>query len=251
MTIPQISLLHASYGRPQKAVAAMQAAFRAAQAPADVEYVVATEVEDKETINAFAKEVACGGVDLIVSGPFNGSAPAWDAAASHSHGDLLVQMQDDVELPMGWDRLLREKYQLHLNWYHSLLKPSDDNAPLYPSVVIHVSDGHRKDGLMCTAIMNRVRYEQVGEFLHAGYQSVFSDGDLTYRALLDERNGKCQVIDARDITFLHRHHYHYPKDVPMDATYARENSAEAYSKGMALFDRRNPGWRGSGLVDWI
>lgn len=245
MPLPKISLLHASYGRPTKAIEAMCRALDRATSPDDVEYIIAAESEDTATI-----EAAEGVCDIVVSGAFKGSAPAWGAAAAAAHGELLIQMQDDVEPPQGWDALLWEKYDLAVNWHHLRWKGAPD-APLHPAVVIRVSDGHRSDGLMCTAIINRARYEQAGEFLHPGYQSVYSDGDFTYRALRDAKEGKCQVIDARGITFLHRHHYHYPKEVPMDATYARENSADAYASGLKLFESRNPGWRQSGLVDWI
>lgn len=229
-----ISLLHATYGRPKKAVEAMRHSLLNAATPGNVEYIVAVEDTDLESMKAFDETEA-----RVVSGQFGGSAPAWDAAAKVAKGELLVQMQDDLVLPMDWDRMLLERITPE---YHTPFPP----RPL----VIRVSDGFRKDSLLCTAIINRARYEQVGEFLHAGYRSVYSDGEFTLRAILDAKAGKCTLIDARDITFLHRHHYHDPS-VPMDATYARENSNEAYAQGLRLFNERNPGWRRSGVVDWM
>lgn len=245
----KISLLHATMGRPAKAVAAMRAALAAAAEPRQIEYIVACEREDGDSFSAFLKEIT-GPARIVLSGDYCGSAPAWDAAAKASTGDLLVQMQDDLELPQGWDRMLLERAE-------SLEHKQDPfGTPLFCEVwqrtplVIAISDGHRSDLLLCTAIMNRARYEQQGEFLHAGYQSVYSDGEFTYRALRDAKARKCTVIVCADIIFLHRHHYH-DKSVPMDATYAHENSADAYARGLQLFNQRNPGWKESGLVDWM
>lgn len=232
----KISLLHATLGRPQKAVAAMRAALAAAAEPGQIEYIVAVESNDAASIDAFARTTE----PRIIANHFNGSAPAWDAAAKASTGDLLVQMQDDLELPVDWDGILLEWLEganTDPNWWRTV--------PL----VVRVSDGHRKDRLMCTAIMNRTRYRQQGEFLHAGYQSVYSDGDFTYGALRDAAAGRCHIIST-DTVFYHRHPYH-DKSVPMDATYAHENSADAYARGLQLFNQRNPGWRESGLVDWM
>ena len=120
---------------------------------------------------------------------------------------------------------------------------------LLAPLVIAVSDGYRKDALQTIAICNRARYEQVGEFIHAGYRSVFSDDDFTIRGLADSADGKCTLIDARDLTFTHRHHYH-DKSVPWDPVYARGNSTEAYAQGQALFMKRNSHLVARGLKTW-
>lgn len=162
-----------------------------------------------------------------------GSAPAWNFGAQHARGDLLVQGQDDVEPPLHWDMRLFEKLMNHE----------------FESVFIAVSDGYRKDQLCCTAIMNRARMQQEGHFLFPGYQSVYSDDEVTYRAIRDSRAGLCTLIDAREIVFIHRHHYH-DASVPMDATYEHENSAEAYRIGGALFAQRNPEAATDGIRNW-
>lgn len=241
MSAPAFSILHATYGRPEKAVAAMRMWFDRAANPSAIEYIFAVNSDDEsrhellERARAFAMSTNTD--QIITRGDFAGSAPAWDAAARISTGQLLIQGQDDVEPPHGWDFQLHKRMMAQPEWYGS---------PAF----IAVSDGYRTDGICCTAIMNRARYEQQGEFLHAGYISVFSDDEVTYRARRDARDGKCTLIDARDLTFLHRHHYH-DKSVPMDATYERENSAEAYRIGGALFVARNPWARTDGLRTWM
>jgi hypothetical protein len=170
----------------------------------------------------------------VVTDHFRGSAAAWDAAAKESTGDILIQGQDDIEPPKRWDESLC-----------ALLANEDYNAPTF----IAVSDGYRKVELCCTAIMNRARYLQAGEFLHAGYLSVFSDDEVTIRAMADGQDGKCIFIKARDLVFRHEHAYHN-MSVPIDDTYKKENSAEAYAKGAALFMKRNQSLVDRGLRTW-
>ncbi len=226
---PMFSILHATYGRPEKAVAAMRMWFERAENPGAMEYIFAVNSDDIHSITLSTSITSIYGESRIVRGNFRGSASAWDAAAKVSTGDILLQAQDDVDPPMAWDAMLLEWLEganTDINWWRKI--------PL----VIAVSDGYRRDKLLCTAIMNRARYEQCGEFLHSGYLSMFSDDELTYRAFRDERDGRCAVIHT-DLVFRHEHHYHNPT-VPLDATYLRENSAEAYRIGAALFAQRNP-----------
>ena len=235
------SLLHATLGRPEKAAAAMRMWFDRAQRPELIEYVFACN-QDDPTWHTLANEVIAdrhkGRCVEMIQGEFAGSAPAWDAAAKRSTGMLLVQAQDDVLPPHSWDFLLLDAINRAAG-YNPKSKP----------LVIAVSDGYRKDALMCTAIMSRGRYEQQGEFLHAGYQSVFSDDEFTYRAGRDSQAGICRFIYRPDLVFRHEHPYHN-HTTPFDETYARENSAEAYALGERLFYERNPEARTDGNVTW-
>lgn len=228
----RFSILHATYRRPQKAFAAMSMWFERADMPEDIDYVFAVNADDPTATELRGLAANFMMPVRIISGDFDGSAEAWDVAAGISTGWIMIQEQDDVECPFHWDTELANRIP-------NMSVPT----------VVAVGDGYRKDRLMCTLIINRARYEQCGEFLHRGYLSVFSDDDATYRAYLDQRNGKCRVVEARDLTFLHRHHYH-DKTVPMDETYAKENSQEAYAHGSQLFAARNPNFRTDGIRDW-
>ncbi len=231
-TKPLWSLLHATYGRPDKAKAAKAAVIANTDNRHNAEYMFAVNYCDSTAPQMQDQNAA------FVAGDFRGSAAAWNMCAMCSKGDVLIQMQDDLELPPKWDSRLLQAIicQAGFDW------------PFKP-VVVALSDGYRKDGLLCTAICNRARYEQQGEFLHPGYISVFSDDEWTYRALRDERDGKCTIVRAPEIIFRHRHHYH-DNSVPMDDTYRRENSAEAYRIGGALFAERNPRAATDGLRTW-
>lgn len=222
MSTPTFSLLHASRGRPAKAVAAMQDALAKADHPKSMDYIVACNDDDHETITAFDKLAA-----MVVFGPYRGSVEAWNAAAKMARGDILIQMQDDLVLPNGWDEMLLEWLEganTDANWWRAT------------PVVVAVYDGYRKDRLLCTAIMNRARYDQQGHFLFPGYQSVFSDDEFTVRAYQDEADGKCAVIRT-DLVFRHDNPLHLGQ--PCDETHQRQNSAEAYHLGMNLFVERN------------
>lgn len=235
---PTFSVLHATRGRPKKAGQAMRMWQDRAMDPRACQYILCCDENDETRFDAIRETADLDrfGHSCYVDHPGTGSAAAWDFAAKFSIGHILIQAQDDVEPPQDWDHLLLA------HWV------ANTRAPDEPAFIA-VSDGFRKDELCCTAIMNRARYKQCGEFLHAGYLSMFSDDEVTYRAKRDARDGKCTFINARDLIFLHRHHYH-DKSVPMDATYEIENSAEAYRIGGALFAKRNPDAHKDGLRNW-
>jgi hypothetical protein len=238
---PVFSVLHATLGRPHKALQAMHRWFQRAARAVDVEYIFAVNDDDasRRVIEDALRVLEIDIPVRMITGRFQGSAAAWDAAAKESLGDILIQAQDDVEPPARWDCSILfaiDKTELAFVW---------SKIPVF----IAVSDGFRKDKLCCTAIMNRARYMQQGEFLHAGYLSVYSDDEVTLRAYADAAEDLCQVIEARDLVFLHRHHYHDPS-VPMDSTYRKENSAEAYAHGQTLFVQRNEKALAAGFRTW-
>ena len=232
MRTPLFSVLHATYGRPEKAYSAMKMWLaRAGAAP--IEYIFAVNSDDP-TADRLAALIIDQPVK-VVTGDFIGSAAAWDAAAKQSTGRTLVQGQDDVEPPQDWAKDLLDLLMAH--------------GGLITPMFVAVSDGFRKDDFCHMAIMNRAYYELAGEFTHSGYISVWSDAEVYYRAHVFDRKKLAHLIKAKEIVFLHRHHYH-DKSVPMDTTYARENSCEAYEKGVHLFRRRNPEASGMVLTTW-
>ena len=235
---PTFSVIHASYGRPEKAVATMKTWFDRAVEPTSIEYIFAIEDDDPTGLKLvnLAGESGCFakiGCAKIVNGNFRGSAPAWDAAAKASTGKLLIQASDDVFPPMWWDL--------------SLLNAGPWNAENAAPTVIAVKDGYRNDALLFCAICNRARYHQQGEFLHAGYQSVFSDDEFSLRCYADEADGKCMVIRT-DLVFLHQNPYH--TGAPQNNTLRRQNSPEAYAMGQKLFVERNKELLKRGFRTW-
>lgn len=226
---PVCSLLHATLGRPEKALATMRLWAERATNPAAIEYVIAYEKSDAATeaaLDAYLPTAELpwfqGGVP-VVRGDFGGSAPAWDAAARVSSGHLLVQVSDDFAPPVHWDLALLGR--LPMGWEQE-------------RIVIAVNDGLRRDRLMCHAICTAVYADHKGEFLHAGYKSMFSDNDFTISAYRHQDRGECKVIEARDLLFEHQHHCKTGESE--DATYAWTNRPEAYAHGKRLFEERHP-----------
>jgi GT2 family glycosyltransferase len=126
-------------------------------------------------------------------------------------------MADDFEPPVGWDRLI--------------IKALGDkiNAP----AVLRVSDGIREDGLLTMAIVTRKWYAEHGLF-DAAFRNVYSDNDLTQRAL---KAGA--IVEAPHIVFRHQHPLGDPK-AQWDATYKRGNNPEEYKRAEAIFRAKHP-----------
>ena len=117
--------------------------------------------------------------------------------------------------------------------------PVEKNKP----AVLAISDGHRRDKLLCMAILTRAyyerqRHEKTGEpyLFHPDYLGVYSDNEFTVRAY---ENGV--VIEAPDFVFNHWHPIFVGGD--LDRTYAEQNSADRYRHGVEVFNRRNPRYK--------
>jgi hypothetical protein len=140
------------------------------------------------------------------------SVGAWNTAANAATGDALIQIADDFDPPIGWDKAIIDAF----------------GGDLFAPKVLRVSDGNRTDGLLTLAIVTRRWFEQHGLF-HGEFRNVFSDNDLTARA------EKARAIkDAPHIVIKHQHPFFNPK-VPMDATYERGNDPAEYERASALF----------------
>jgi GT2 family glycosyltransferase len=126
-------------------------------------------------------------------------------------------MADDFEPPVGWDRLIIEALGDKIN------EPA----------VLRVSDGIREDGLLTMAIVTREWYDAHGLF-DAAFRNVYSDNDLTQRAL---KAGA--IVEAPHIVFRHQHPLGDPK-AQWDATYKRGNNPEEYKRAEAIFRAKHP-----------
>lgn len=220
----KISLLHATRGRPQQAVEAREKWIKAAAKPGRVEHIFAMDCDDEASQKALASFT-----HRIVPTKGGGCVAAWNLAADASSGDVLVQLSDDWTPIEGWD----EEFVRRLR---------DVSQP----AVLRPSDGHRRDDLLCMAILTRARLKQQGSFLHGGYFGIYSDDEYSFRAYQDG-----VVIDARDMVLLHDHPNYNP-NVEMDETYLNQNSTERDKEGRKIFLHRNPRAKGHWLHerDW-
>lgn len=239
MNGPTISLLHSTRGRPEKCIAAMRLWAERATNPGEIEYVLAYERDDAATESHLDRVLPGAnlpwfdGEVVVIRGQFGGSAPAWDSAYKASSGNLLIQVSDDFVPPPDWDTALLNRL-----------------PPMWESerAVIAVSDGLRRDKLLTIFICTRAYADQKGEFLHRGFQSMFSDDDASYLAYRDQSTGNCRVIEARDLVFEHQHHVKL--GIEPDETYRWQNRPEAYAAGQKLFNERNPHANGRDYRLW-
>jgi len=214
----KISLLHATRGRPALAWRQRMDWLRLASDPDSIEHIFSVDADDDES------HMLCMTKSIIVAAPA-GPVAAWNLAAKVSKGKVLVQMSDDFEAFYGWDK--------------AILDAIGDTSK---SSVLAVNDGHRKDKLLCMAILTRKRYEDQGDLFHPEFFSMYSDNWFTHRAYCDD-----VVIDASDsITFLHHHPVFNGGE--MDEIYSRSNSQENYQRGKAIFDRLRSGVKTSSDV---
>ncbi len=210
----KISLLHATRGRFQQAALARKYWYDTAIEPGAIEHIFAIDEDDKESFNALGTfrhvKVKAGG----------GCVAAWNAAAEASRGSVLIQLSDDWIPPIGWDKEI-------LSRIGNVKKPA----------VLAISDGHRRDGLLCMAILTRWRYcEQKDEegkpyLFHPEFKSMFSDTYFSWKAYKDG-----VVIDATDFVIEHRHPL-FDTSIPEDKTYAESNAPERYEQGGKIYER--------------
>lgn len=211
----KISLLHATRGRPAQAWKARMNWLRSADNPDAIEHIFGLDRDDATAIPLMT-------VRHVVSHPIAGEGPvgAWNACAAASSGEILIQLSDDWEPVRGWDT--------------AIIKAIGDTSK---PAVLAVSDGHRKDDLLCMAILTQARYKQQGHLFHPEFFSMFSDNWFSECAFRDG-----VVIDARDrITFEHLHPAFGKGEI--DETYARSNADYRYAAGAKILKRLRTGLR--------
>jgi glycosyltransferase involved in cell wall biosynthesis len=215
----KISMLHATRGRAMQAIRCRSEWLRLADDPKRVEHIFAVDSDDEEA------EVFLRFPSIIMDNN-GGPVAAWNVAAKSSTGQILVQLSDDWKPFRGWDTAIVDAI-------------GDTSAP----AVLAVSDGHRKDDLLCMAILTRARYNQQGHLFHPEFFSMFSDNWFSHCAFRDG-----VVIDARDrITFEHVHPAFGKAE--MDATYARSNDSYHYKTGEGIFRRLREGVKVSADIE--
>jgi hypothetical protein len=146
------------------------------------------------------------------------SVDNWNHAVSKSTGKVIILNADDFFPPENWDE--------------ELLKEIPD---LDAEFVVHVATGNPdqawEDRLIPLGILSRTTLKRWGYALHPGYESMYSDVEMTERAYKEGI-----VIEARRLTFEHRH-FTFGKAIK-DDVYAWQNRQQAYEEGLMLLDQR-------------
>jgi hypothetical protein len=214
MKFRKISLLHASRGRYEQALAARRLWYSRAYDPANIEYLFSVDYDD-DTVPYGTKPFDSRDEYTVRNYCENGGCvKAWNCVANACNGDILIQMSDDWTPQQDWDILIQERL------------PEGEH-------VLAVSDGHRTDKLLCMAILTRARLNAQGGYLfNPAFKSVYSDDWFTHCAYRDG-----VVIEARDLVFKHNNPFFTTGNFDSDETYRRSNSPERYAEGKAIFER--------------
>lgn len=208
---PRISLLHATRGRWSQAISSMNTWMARASDAFRVEHIFAIDEDDAESREKLAR------FRHVVSPKDGYSVGAWNAAAKAATGDVLIQMADDFEPPAGWDDAVVKAL----------------NGEVFAPRVLRVKDGIREDGLITLAIVTRRWLEQEGHLFDPQFRNVYSDNDLTSRAIKAKA-----IIEAPHLVF--HHHHPVAGKAKMDATYQRGNDMAEYERAAALYKAKHP-----------
>jgi hypothetical protein len=132
-------------------------------------------------------------------------------------GKYIVQLSDDFVPPVGWDNEIRKRLP-------------DPTKP----AVLAVSDGHRKDDLLCIGIMTKPTLEYLGGHFYAPEYAqcsgIYGDNEFTVRT-------KDIQVDARDLVFTHQNPFFTGAE--KDAVFRTHNSMANYELGKKIFEERN------------
>jgi tetratricopeptide (TPR) repeat protein len=215
-----ISIVHATRGRPEQAARVRKAWLDAAADPERIEYIFAFSEDDEETrgtLHRFRHALSPAGHLDQVGGTLVQNCNAGTRAST---GHIILTVQDDLHCPLHWDKQIEEALADKLN------QPA----------ALQIRDGYRTDDLLITFCVTRPTLKLFGfdgGMVCPEYRGVFCDNDYTR---LVQKHG---ILVPSDITLRHEHPAWNPA-VPMDATYAVENSDEGYRFGNEVYNRRWP-----------
>lgn len=195
-----ISLCHATK-RPHVTKKCHELWLSMAKNPERVEIVLGIDLGDEALFDDFNCPTFIGRENSCVA--------AWNAAAAGCKGDILIGLDDDWEPVQDWDEVVE--------------------ARLGDNDVLRIGDLHRKDDLICHAIVSRDWYETVGYLYHPLFKSVYCDNFFTQQAIRH-----ANIADATDIQFIHKNPsqgYGVEDEVARNS-----NSPARYEHGRMVFD---------------
>jgi len=204
---PRISIIHATRGRPQVAWQRRFQWLSLAQKPLEVEWLFMVDHDDQIDYTPH-QAIRCNPGGII---------NAWNHGAKLAKSDIIVQMSDDWAPPRHWDALI----------LNAIGATNEEK-------VLAVSDGHRKDKLLCMAILTQKRLQKQGHLFHPSYQEsdgIYSDNEFTQRAYDDG-----VVIEAKDIVLTHENPIF--TGAKQDDNFKNHNKPEHYEKGKAIYEKR-------------
>ena len=212
--LPTFSLCHATARLPDGWRAAHESWKQNCDNWSGVEYVLGVDLVDSDKWPALEDDIQPAinkGRQCAVDG--------WNAAGKAATGRFLITVADDCFPPPHWDTELLKvipnldgEYAIEVK---SGTSPADDE---WMRCMLH-------------SFITRNYYKRIGNFFSPQYQGMYADVDFTDMA---RRDGV--VIDARHLTFQHRHWI--GTRVPYDEIYQRQNAQARYDEGFSILGRR-------------
>jgi glycosyltransferase involved in cell wall biosynthesis len=201
-----ITLCHAT-ARPTGFQGARWAWLAMAKQPNKIQHILGVDVDADEY----------GGNEKIIT-PNGKCVGAWNSCAQQAKGKYIVQVSDDFVPPLGWDEEIRKRLP-------------DPTKP----AVLAVSDGYRKDDLLCIAICTKPTLDYLGGNLfapeYAECSGIFSDNEFTART-------KDIQVNGRDLVFKHNNPFF--TNGQQDEVFKKHNAISNYDLGKKIFEQRNP-----------
>lgn len=155
----RISLLHATRGRPERALEVRREWLEKATRPDEIEHIFGIDADDAQTIDAV------GLLRRVIVLPPKGCFRAYNHAAAVSDGDLLIPIEDNLHCEPGWDDQVRQVMAEHIDTVATL----------------SVGDGTNEHIEWC---FTRAFYLERGLY-HDDYFGLFGDTELRLRARQD------------------------------------------------------------------
>lgn len=206
----KISLIHPSWGRPEKAKATYNEWMKRASGKIEIEHILALDFSDPKNkeyeMDSEGKYKSFGPNSKTITDKHINVVDATNSAALVTTGDILIYMSDDFECPENWDMIVSS--------YMILSTPC----------MLRVNDGHQpfENRILTIPIMNRKLYERLRYFFCPEYASQWVDCDLF--AVTEPF-----IINAPNVTFRH-------VEGPDDETYKRNRAN--FESGREIFQRR-------------
>lgn len=208
----KFSLIHPTRGRVQKALETYKRLTESfgGYLNSTIEYIFSLDVDDYESMKA---DWPVG--SLRAFGMSKGSVDAYNRGWELATGDVIIQVQDDVDPPPFWDVLIANSI-------------GDTSIPR----LLQVSDGtglnRHKPWLLTVLIGTQAYFRKCGYMYHPDYRHCYADDDHGIKGIFEN----C-VIGATDIVFKHNW-----EGSDSDDTARRNYGSESMNLGVDVFRRR-------------
>jgi len=219
MHVNKLFIIHATRGRPERAILAAQRMVGGMVAKTPFTYIFSVDFDDMTLVKY--RDVL-GALDFpyqIIVNDNEGCCQATNRAAELlTDEDLIFVNGDDLNTPVGWD------------------KPLLDFVETIPvnEFLVHLPAGIPNSGnsaiLQC---LSAALYRRMGFIFYPEYISMFGDTDLYQYALALHA---VHTYQGPPIHFIHEHpSFGLAK---WDGTYTRTNQPEKFNKGKRLIEER-------------